>query len=271
MVTIGTTTGRLLQVLCLAALAPLVGCGGGPGPAGAPAPIALKAAADPEIRPILVGFLADLPANWHQISPQDLAKSRPVVVDVRQAEEYAGGFIDGAINVPLRELAANLRALPAMDGDLVLVCESGYRSAVGMAILRMLGYTNVRSLEGGMKAWRQAELSTVTTPVPARPAGAAPPVDARLQAMFDYYLTYTLPIAWGAISPVALTEDQKRKSSSELEAQPETFDQGRSVLVDVDDPADFRKAALDKGLNVPLRELPETLDTIPLEENIHWA
>jgi rhodanese-related sulfurtransferase len=271
MVTSGARTGRLLLVLCLAALAPLGGCGGGSPPSSAPAPIAQKAAADPDIRRILSGFLADLPANWHQISPQDLATSRPVVVDVRQPEEYASGFIGGAVNIALRELAANLSALPAMDGDIVLVCESGYRSAVGMAVLRMVGYKNVRSLEGGMKAWRQAKLSTVTTPVPARPAGAAPPVDARLQTLFDYYLTHTLPIDWGAMSPVELIEDQKRKSSTELEAQPETFDQGRSVLVDVDDPAEFRKAALDKAINVPLRELPEVLDTIPLEQNIHWA
>ena len=43
------------------------------------------------------------------------------------------------------------------------------------------------------------------------------------------------------------------------------------MLVDVDEPADFRKAALDKGINLPLRGLPEALDTIPLEDNIHWA
>ena len=78
-------------------------------------------------------------------------------MDVRQPEEYAKGFIDGAVNIAMRELAANLRALPAMDKDIVLVCESGYRSAVGMAVLRMLGYKNVRTLEGGMKAWRAGE------------------------------------------------------------------------------------------------------------------
>jgi len=269
MVTIGARTGRLLLVLCLTALVPLGGCGAGP--ASAPAPTTPKAAADPDIKPILSSFLADLPANWHEISPQDVAKTRPVVVDVRQPEEYARGFIDGAVNISLRELAANLAALPAMDRDLVLVCESGYRSAVGMAVLRMLGYKNVRSLEGGMKAWRQAKLAVVTAPIPARPAGTAPPVDARLQTMFDYYLTHTLPINWGAMSATELTEDQKRKSSTELEAQPETFDQGRSVLVDVDDPAAFRKAALNKAINAPLRELPEGLDAIPLDETIHWA
>ena len=53
MMTIRSGTRRLLLVVCLAALAPLGGCGGGTGPASGPAPIAPKPAADPDIKPIL--------------------------------------------------------------------------------------------------------------------------------------------------------------------------------------------------------------------------
>jgi rhodanese-related sulfurtransferase len=225
-----------------------------------------------DMKPILVGFLASLPADWHLTTSEDVAKTKPFVVDVRQPEEYSRGFVEGAVNIPLRELAQNLQALPAMDKDIVLVCESGHRSAVGMAVLQMLGYTHAKSLADGMSAWQAARLPVVTAPVPRRPAGPAPKVNAQLQAMLDYYLVHTLPFDWGLVDPAGLTDDQKLKPSSELEIQPETFDQGPSLLVDVDEPDAFANANLNptKSINAPLRALPDSLDNMPLQETITW-
>jgi len=227
--------------------------------------------ADLDMKAILREFLENLPADWNLMIPQEVAKTKPFVVDVRQPEEYAEGFIAGAVNIPVRELAHSLGALPAMDEEIVMACSDGHRSAVGMGVLRMLGYKKAKSLEGGMQAWQQANLSVVNAPVPPRPAGQDPQVDSQLQAALDYYLAHTLPFDWGTIDPAGLTADQKRKSSTELDPQAETFDQGRSALVDVDDPVEFAKANLPKVINVPLRGLADTLDNIPLEEQIHWA
>ena len=97
--------------------------------------------------------------------------------------------------------------------------------------------------------------------------------------MLAYYLTHTLQNDWGAMTVADLIEDQHRKSSAELEAQPETFDQGKSLLVAVDARDDFAKAKgapaarvkLAKAINIPLRELPELLDTMPLQDTVNWA
>jgi rhodanese-related sulfurtransferase len=212
-----------------------------------------------------------LPENWNQIPAAEIARTKPFVVDVRDPEDYAKGFIAGAVNIPLRQLAASLEALPGIEKPTVLVCNSGYGAAVGMTVLRLLGYKDVETLEGGMQAWQRAKLPVVTSPVPQRTAGDPPQVDRQLQAALDYYLTHTLPVEWGAISPTGLTDDQKRKSSAELEAQADTYDQGRSLLIDVDAPGEFADAKLTKSVNVPLRGLPDGLASMRLAETISWA
>jgi rhodanese-related sulfurtransferase len=266
-------TRPLLLLACLGLVLPLAACGGGTQPPAAPA-TAARPQEDTalDLKPILRDFLAGLPEDWHQVPARDIAGLKPFIVDVRQPEDYAKGFIAGAVNVPLRELAKNLQALPALDREIVVVCDTGHRSAIGMALLRMLGYNKARSLEGGLQAWRQARLAVVTEPVPARPGGQAPQVDERLRTAFNYYLERTLPTAdEGAISLAALTEDQLRKSSAELEAQADTYDQGRSLLLSVDTPEEFAKSRLSKTLNVPLRDLATGLDNVPLPEVIGWA
>lgn len=84
---------------------------------------------------------------------------KAVVIDVCEAQEFAGGHVTGARNIPLSELEAKLpgavknKALPV-----VLVCASGMRSSRALAIARKLGYEKAESLGGGMGAWRSAGL-----------------------------------------------------------------------------------------------------------------
>ncbi len=270
---LGNAIGKMLLLFCLLFLSSVVACSGGANPTPMVASVTPTGQGMLDMKPILSGFLANLPADEYLTTSQDVAKTKPFVVDVRQPEEYSRGFIEGAVNIPLRELALNLQALPAMDKDIVLVCDSGHRSAIGMAVLQMLGYTQAKSLTDGMNAWLAAKLPVVTAPVPRRPAGPAPKVNAQLQAMLDYYLVHTLPFDWGIVDPAGLTDDQKLKPSSELEIQPETFDQGPSLLVDVDEADEFARANLNptKSFNAPLRSLPDNLDNMPLQETINWA
>jgi hypothetical protein len=81
-------------------------------------------------------------------------------------------------------------------------------------------------------------------------AGQAPQVDRHLQATLDYFWN-TLPVHWGALSPAGLTDDQKRKSSTEMEAQADTHVQvDPSIDVDADG---FAEAGLTKAVHVDPR------------------
>lgn len=68
------------------------------------------------------------------------------LIDVRSATEFAREYLDGAIHLPLEELAQRLPALvPDRGQPLVLYCASGGRSAVACAVVRQLGYTQARN------------------------------------------------------------------------------------------------------------------------------
>lgn len=79
------------------------------------------------------------------------------LIDVRTAEEYAGGHIPGARSVPLDQLDAHLAELSAYkDQDLYLVCEKGGRSLAATQQLAKAGFTRPINVEGGTSAWRRA-------------------------------------------------------------------------------------------------------------------
>jgi rhodanese-related sulfurtransferase len=266
----------VLASLLLAAVASA--CGGGvkptAAPTGAPAPTATltpQAQTEFDMTPIVRDFLANLPSDWNLVEGQVVATSKPFIVDVRQQDEYSKGFIEGAVNIPIRELAHNLQELPAMDQDIVVVCDSGHRSAIGMTVLQMLGYKKAKSLAGGMQAWQAAKLPVVTEPVPKPAAGPAPQVNADVQATLDHYLAEVLPEGWGLMTPAELVEDQAKKSNLETEPQPDHYEQGASILVDVDEPEAFAKGSAPKAINIPLRGLADNLDKIPEDKITLWA
>lgn len=94
-----------------------------------------------------------------QAAVQLMNHQKAILVDVCEPAEYAAGHVTGARNVPLGQLEKQLgtvaknKALP-----LVLVCQSGARSARAVAIAKKLGYDNAQSLAGGLAAWRSADL-----------------------------------------------------------------------------------------------------------------
>jgi rhodanese-related sulfurtransferase len=257
------TRGTLELALLIPLLLPLGGCRGQAPPPAVPAAAETQKQADLDMTPIVRDFLANLPDDWLQVPAQDVATSKPFILDVRGAEDYAKGFIAGAVDIPLRELTTSLRALPPMDRDIVVVCDTGHRAAVGMGILQLLGYKKAKSLEGGMHAWRQANLPVVTGPVPPRAAGQAPQVREPLRAALQYYLEYTLPVHEGAMSAADLTADQQRKSTMET-GENDIFDQGKSILMVVDGPEEFAKVHLTSGaMNFQLRGLIDSVEALP--------
>jgi rhodanese-related sulfurtransferase len=75
-------------------------------------------------------------------------------LDVREGEETARGTIPGAISVPRGILEGHvLDWVPGPDAEVVCFCAAGNRSALAADVLQQMGFTNVRSLAGGFRAW----------------------------------------------------------------------------------------------------------------------
>ena len=79
---------------------------------------------------------------------------KPLVVDVREPEEFEAGHIAGALLAPLATVDKGVASI-AKDREIALVCRSGRRSAIAYRRLAELGYTHLLNLEGGMVAWEK--------------------------------------------------------------------------------------------------------------------
>ena len=91
---------------------------------------------------------------------QLINREKAVVVDVCEAGEYASGHVAGARHAPLGELEQKLPGLVKNKATpVILVCASGARSGRAVSIARKLGYEQALSLSGGMRFWRDANLS----------------------------------------------------------------------------------------------------------------
>lgn len=113
------------------------------------------------------GFFLLLPvvqgATATGISPaeavQCMNRDKGVVIDVCSAAEFAQSHVKGAVNVPLDELEDRLgKTVKNKSTPLILVCAAGSRSKRAQAIAQKLGYEKVHSLQGGLKAWKEANL-----------------------------------------------------------------------------------------------------------------
>src|SRR4051812_33059849 len=112
---------------------------------------------------------------------QALAAEETVdIVDVREPREWATGHIPGARLLPLDQLRADPeRTLPREP--VVFVCAKGARSQVAAKIAERRGLTNIYSLEGGTRAWREAGLPIVM-PEKTAAAAASPRAETRATA-----------------------------------------------------------------------------------------
>ena len=91
------------------------------------------------------------------LSAQLASPDRPDVIDVREPEEYAQGYIPGARWIVRGRLEQRIEdAVPDRDKPVVLYCASGPRSIMGARSLLELGYKKVTSLAGGFGAWKRA-------------------------------------------------------------------------------------------------------------------
>jgi hydroxyacylglutathione hydrolase len=105
---------------------------------------------------------AGLPvASLEQMSVADLRAAagrddHVQIIDVRSPREFDANHIQGSMNVPVGEIAARARLIPA-DGAIATICEGGYRSTLAASLLVREGVAHVVNVVGGMTAYRALE------------------------------------------------------------------------------------------------------------------
>lgn len=223
------------------------------------APVIEEVVAAPDFQVLFADIVASIPADkgYGTIKPDvlntELADKSPFLLDVREAGELeADGYIEGAVNIPIRELAKNLDKLPGLDKPIVIYCLSGHRGGFAMAALKLMGYTNVRNLAGGIAAWKKAEFP-VATGAPVAPA-AGNPVIIENQALYeavDGFLS-NLPEGFYSTKADKLNADLAEKAP---------------YLLDVRTADEYAKNGYIAGaVNVPLEELFTNLDKLPAKD-----
>jgi rhodanese-related sulfurtransferase len=90
----------------------------------------------------------------------------PLLLDVREASEFAQVRAPGAVLVPTSAFMTRVGELPA-DRPLMVICHVGGRSAAVAGYLARAGRTDVVNVAGGMEAWEQAGLPVLRGPVQA--------------------------------------------------------------------------------------------------------
>src|SRR5437763_16452807 len=98
--------------------------------------------------------LAAVKREIHEVSAGEAAgrlaaEPRPVLLDVRERDEYEQGFIPGAVLIPRGNLESRIdNAAPDRDAPVIIYCAAGNRSAYAAKTLGELGYRDVASLTG---------------------------------------------------------------------------------------------------------------------------
>ncbi len=96
-----------------------------------------------------------LPAEISVQEAYKLYQNGTFVLDVRTPEEWDEFHVPNTTLIPLDELPDRVNELPK-DREIVVICRSGNRSAVGRDILLGAGFKNVTSVDGGLRAWQAA-------------------------------------------------------------------------------------------------------------------
>jgi rhodanese-related sulfurtransferase len=116
-------------------------------------------------------LVADALTRVREIMPWDLGKQlaaggQPLLLDVREPAEFAMLHIPGSLNVPRGVLEQSCEwgfdeTVPLLaagqDLEIIVICRSGYRSALVADVMQQMGYTGVVSLKTGVRGWNDFE------------------------------------------------------------------------------------------------------------------
>jgi len=92
----------------------------------------------------------DLHRKWQEVREK---KSGAVLLDVRTPEEFAGGHVPGAINIPIGNHSLVPKTWPDPETEIWVYCRTQNRSAAFASSLHELGYRNIYVVNGGITDW----------------------------------------------------------------------------------------------------------------------
>jgi rhodanese-related sulfurtransferase len=101
---------------------------------------------------------------------EEAIQQADVLIDVREADEFAAGHLPGAVLVPRGLLEFKLSGTPALSGrdlNVVLYCKTSGRAALAAQTMHSMGYLNVSSIAGGFDAWVAAGKAVVKPEQPS--------------------------------------------------------------------------------------------------------
>lgn len=107
-------------------------------------------------------LVAQAKTTIHEVALQDAdvaIQQADVLIDVREADEFAAGHLPGAVLVPRGLLEFKLSGTPALssrDMKVVLYCKTSGRAALAALAMQNMGYLKVTSIAGGYDAWAAA-------------------------------------------------------------------------------------------------------------------
>jgi rhodanese-related sulfurtransferase len=83
-------------------------------------------------------------------------REKVLLIDVREESEYAKDHVPGAIHLGRGIIERDIEArVPELNTEMILYCGGGFRSALAADNLQKMGYTNVISMDGGIRDWRE--------------------------------------------------------------------------------------------------------------------
>jgi len=85
------------------------------------------------------------------------------LIDVREDHEWNDGHASGAIHIGKGVIERDIvKTITNKSAEIILYCGGGYRSALAADMVQKMGYTNVLSMAGGWKAWKESAAPTET-------------------------------------------------------------------------------------------------------------
>ena len=118
-------------------------------------------------------LVAAAKATIHEVNvaqAQDAVQQADLLIDVREADEYAQGHLPGAVHMSRGLLEFKLAGNPTYqprDLRIVLYCKTSGRAALSAQSLQAMGYVNVQSIAGGYDAWVAAGLPVAKPEAPS--------------------------------------------------------------------------------------------------------
>jgi rhodanese-related sulfurtransferase len=94
--------------------------------------------------------------NVNQVKKKIDNREKFLLIDVREESEYAKDHLPGAIHLGKGIIERDIeQKVPDLNAEIILYCGGGFRSALAADNLQKMGYTNVISMEGGIRDWRE--------------------------------------------------------------------------------------------------------------------